>query len=920
MITIYIDKKKYYVPYLSNILQICLFLGKSLPYFCWHPILGSVGFCRQCAVKVYQNDSDTKGSIVMSCMTSIQEGMRISIADEEIRIFRKDIIELLMLNHPHDCPICSEGGSCHLQDMTVLSQHNMRRYRFRKRTFLNQYIGPFISHEMNRCITCYRCVRYYSDYADGKDFGAYGSSNKIYFGRIKEGPLESEYSGNLIDVCPTGVFTDKLNTKNFYRKWDLQYTPSVCHHCSIGCNINIGEKLGNICRIDNRYNTHINRYFLCDLGRFSYGYSNLGNRLKKPYQLINNKIKWLSYKKVINIIIKILKKSESKILGIGSTRASIESNIALYRLVGKKNFSNGMCSKLDKCMNLIINIIKNSNLCIPTISEIEQYDAILIIGEDITQTAARAALSVRQAIKNFKNINKNIKNDYKIPDWHAYAIKNIVQDKKNPLFILSIDKTKLDDISSWNYYGSIKKQEKLANCISDCIHGNFDFVKKYDKCLVEKIIFISKSLSNAKKPLIISGTSCFSYKIIQIASNIAQGLKKKGLPVGITLFSPSVNSVGSILIPGFSLDYALQRINNNKVKTLIILENDLYRFFSEHKIQKIFKKVENVIVIDHQVNKTVDHANIFLPCSNLYESSGTVINYETRAQRFFRAYISNFYNSTICVLDSWRWLHGLSMGISSISLIEKFTLDDMINLCKLSFPFLKKLDNISPNANYRLNGQKIARSSKRSSGRTACVSKNDIHEPTSPIDLDTMFSFSMEGTSTQNIDKNFSYIPFSWSPGWNSNQSSYQSSIFLENEKNCMYEGIVLYPYKNNKVNSNFITFNLSKKNKKQNKCFTIVPYYSLLHSEELSQKYLKKFNKKDHDFIRLNVLNALELNVIDGDVIEFTFCMNFFRFSVCISKKLDKYLLGLPVGSFNIPISFIGGIVTDLKKRINNE
>src|SRR3546814_8083706 len=102
-----------------------------------------------------------------------------------------------MTNHPHDCAICDEGGSCHLQDMTVMSGHNYRRFRFNKRTYQNQYLGPFLNHEMNRCIHCYRCVRFYKDYAGGTDLDAMGAHNHVYFGRSEDGVLENEFSGNL---------------------------------------------------------------------------------------------------------------------------------------------------------------------------------------------------------------------------------------------------------------------------------------------------------------------------------------------------------------------------------------------------------------------------------------------------------------------------------------------------------------------------------------------------------------------------------------------------------------------------------------------------------------------------------------------------------------------------------------------------
>ncbi len=152
-------------------MKTCLGLGFDLPYFCWHPAMHSVGACRQCAVKQFRDENDTRGSIVMACMTPVTDGMRVSIDDPEARRFRSGVIEWMMTNHPHDCPVCDEGGECHLQDMTVMTGHCQRRFRFKKRTCTNQDLGPFVAHEMNRCIACYRCTRFYNEYAGGRDFG-----------------------------------------------------------------------------------------------------------------------------------------------------------------------------------------------------------------------------------------------------------------------------------------------------------------------------------------------------------------------------------------------------------------------------------------------------------------------------------------------------------------------------------------------------------------------------------------------------------------------------------------------------------------------------------------------------------------------------------------------------------------------------
>jgi NADH-quinone oxidoreductase subunit G len=253
------------VPEGTTVLEAAQSVDIPIPHFCWHPALGKAGACRVCAVKLL--DGPVKG-VQMSCMLPAQDGMVVSTTDDEAMAMRKSVIEWLMINHPHDCPVCDEGGECQLQDFTIAGGHGIRRYDGKKRTYRNQYLGDFIEHEMNRCIQCYRCARFYQEYAGGNDFGAMGRAALVYFGRQDDGPLESPFSGNLVDICPTGVFTDK--TARFRaRYWDYDMAPSVCPHCSLGCNTVPMARYRELLKTTARRNDHVNGWFICDKGRFS---------------------------------------------------------------------------------------------------------------------------------------------------------------------------------------------------------------------------------------------------------------------------------------------------------------------------------------------------------------------------------------------------------------------------------------------------------------------------------------------------------------------------------------------------------------------------------------------------------------------------------------------------------------------------
>ncbi|MBP2281504.1 NADH-quinone oxidoreductase subunit G [Psychrobacter sp. PL19] len=551
MAVIHIDGSTVEVDSSDNLLQACLSLGIDVPYFCYHPALGSVGSCRQCAVKQYKDKEDLeagRGRLVMSCMVAPTDDMYISVTDDEAKEFRKSMVELLMTNHPHDCPTCEEGGHCHLQDMTYMSGHSRRRYRFTKRTHHNQELGPFIGHEMNRCIACYRCVRFYKDYAGGEDLGVYGANNRVYFGRDKDGQFESEFSGNLTEVCPTGVFTDKTHSERYNRKWDMQYAPSICHGCSAGCNISAGERYGELRRIENRYNGEVNRYFLCDRGRFGYGYVNREDRPNQALELINNKHVKINIDYALDETIKRLK--DKKVIGIGSPRASLETNFALKNLVGFDNFSTGLSHQQQALVNKCIEVLSTEGIYNPGMTDIESHDAVLILGEDITQTSARVALSVRQAAKNE---GLKMAAAAKTQAWLAEPVQRIAQGALSPVYVIDVTQTKLDDISKFSVVATPEDITKLGFKVADEIKLLADDLSQIvdqqasDSSLAPTDQAQSESdpmqalaqqiaydLVQADRPLVISGTSLSSTALIEAAAQITQVLSQKRAAIKAT--------------------------------------------------------------------------------------------------------------------------------------------------------------------------------------------------------------------------------------------------------------------------------------------------------------------------------------------------------------------------------------------------
>jgi NADH-quinone oxidoreductase subunit G len=756
MAKIVIDGVTYEVNPSNNLLQESLSQGLDLPYFCWHPCMGSVGACRQCAVKQYRDENDENGMIVMACMTPATDGAIISIEDAQAKKMREQVIESLMISHPHDCPVCEEGGECHLQDMTQMSGHNYRRYDKKKVTHRNQYLGPFINHEMNRCITCYRCVRYYDDYAGGTDLSAQASHHHVYFGRQDDGVLENEFSGNLIEVCPTGVFTDKAFSKRYSRKWDLQVAPSVCTGCAAGCNTSPGERYGELRRIVNRYNSEVNGYFLCDRGRFGFDFVNSENRITAAFRRNRDGSEWIEEVDAGDAKAAVANLKKTSVLGIGSPRASNESNFALRSLVGQENFFAGYSDLEHESMQLINNLMTNDTFHNPSIREIEQADAILILGEDVTNVAPRIALALRQSVRQRA---QELAEENRIPQWQDAAVRELAQRELSPLTVMTPYATRLEDVTTHSIVDSISGLIAMAisicNEISSEAPSSSEAGSDANKKARDLICQIANELSEAKRPLIIAGSTAGDPNTLKAAANIARALSaKRSKTTDLCLLSPEVNSVGLSLMvnPENSLGKALELLSSGEVKNVVVLENDLYRRASTASVDAALQIAESVVVADHLPTATTAQATLVLPSTGFSEHEATYVNFEGRAQLSYQVHRCHS-----DALPSWRWFMGADIA----------HVNDLISLCASEIAELKVLSELISGTDI-IPGIKVPRQSHRYSGRTAMKANINVHEPKQPVDEESKMSFSMEGVPST---KDSNILASSWAPSWNSNQS-----------------------------------------------------------------------------------------------------------------------------------------------------
>jgi NADH-quinone oxidoreductase subunit G len=697
----------------QNLLQTCLAAGKDIPYFCWHPSLGAVGACRQCAVKVFAGPGDAEGKIVMACMTPPAAGMRVSIADGEASAFRESVVEFVLKNHPHDCPVCEVGGECHLQDMTAMTGHHKRRTDLPKRTHNSQDLGPFIRHEMNRCIGCYRCVRFYKDYAGGTDFGVFGSAANVFFGRPEDGTLENPFAGNLVEVCPTGVFVDKPFSQNFRRKWDMRSTPSVCPHCAVGCNVVLHERGGEVRRAVNRHNAAINGFFLCDRGRFGVGFLESGSRLRVSHDRYG---KVFSHEAAVGQLARVLQQGP---LGVGSPRASMEANFVLRRLVGVKNFYAGVARHEADVMAAALAALK----AVPaaSLAQAEQADVVLVLGQDPLLAAPRLALALRQAALRPP---ADVLDARGIPAWDDAAARHAMQGK-NPFMIVSPAPTGLDDVASTVL--KMPADEVVAFAL-DVAAGAADGIAGR----------ATRKLRAAARPLVVAGGGA---AMLLAGAAIVQALVREGVGAAFCGMVPAANSIGlgCMAAPAFAACPAGAPV--------IVLEADVLA----GEVAPALGQAAGLTCLDHVETATARGADLAIAVGSFADMDGTFVNMEGRVQRFYKAVFGE-----AVAPPAWMVLRdaGIAAGLLPAGLWPSqaaLLADIATELPGLELP--------APGP------QKPPSLPHRASGRTAARAHVDVREQAPPEAADSPFSPTMEGAVQTGA------APLVWAPGWNSGQA-----------------------------------------------------------------------------------------------------------------------------------------------------
>ena len=557
-----------------TVLQACEKVGVEIPVFCYHEKLSIAGNCRMCLVEIEKSPKP-----IASCAMPAADGMVIKTNTPKIEKSRKGVMEFLLANHPLDCPVCDQGGECDLQDQSMFYGIDKSRYKENKRAVPDKNMGPLIETQMTRCIHCTRCIRFATEIAGVPELGAIGRGEDMQITTYLEQSIQSELSGNVIDLCPVGALTSKPYIFEA-RPWELKKTETVDVMDAVGSNIRVDTYGWEVKRILPLINEDINEEWISDKTRYACD-GLLNQRLDTPYIKYSGKFEKASWEEVFKIIkSKIENTANDRIVGFAGDLNNMETGYIFKeffdRTLGSNNYD---C----RSSNRFVDINNRENYLFNSkINGIEESDLILIIG---------ANLRFESTILN------------------ARIRKSYVNQKTKVI--------SLNDIGDLTYpYQSLDGKIKT---IFDIFKGHHD---------------VSKEILNSKKPLIILGESLFELISAKAIFILIKNFLKTNNKITedwnpINVLSVDASTVGNLDLGIINNKKNIfDSLNNNQFEIVYLLGQDNLNFKKNNKF---------VIYQGSHGDKGAESADIILPGAAYTEQNGHYTNLEGKIQKAFKA-------------------------------------------------------------------------------------------------------------------------------------------------------------------------------------------------------------------------------------------------------------------------------------------
>ncbi|MEZ4831515.1 MAG: NADH-quinone oxidoreductase subunit NuoG [Caldilineaceae bacterium] len=401
-VTLKINDREVTVPAGTLVVDAAAKVDVEIPIFCSHPKLDPVGCCRMCMVEV----EGPRGSRLMTaCTLPVAEGMAIHTDTAQVKEVQEANLGFILLNHPLDCPICDKGGECPLQDQTMRFGPGISQLVEPKRLKKKHYlISDTIVLDQERCVLCWRCIRYLEEWEDKPQLGLFHRGSQTIIDVQDGKPVDAKTSGNIIDICPVGALTNRVS-RFAYRPWQVERTPSICTQCSVGCNLRMDSRTHDLRRVIARENMGVNDMWLCDKGRFAFDWVNDETRLKMPLVRKNGKLEPVQWSEALTYVADRLKAIKAEhgadaIGGIGSAKLSNEANYLLQRfmrqVVGTNNIDHrngGDVAAIATGLPALADVMK------PQYGPNPKVDTVLLFGIDPSEELPILDLHLKRAVR-----------------------------------------------------------------------------------------------------------------------------------------------------------------------------------------------------------------------------------------------------------------------------------------------------------------------------------------------------------------------------------------------------------------------------------------------------------------------------------------------------------------------------------------
>ncbi|SAK39021.1 NADH-quinone oxidoreductase subunit NuoG [Caballeronia ptereochthonis] len=607
MVELEIDGKTVEVPEGSMVIQAAHKVDTYIPHFCYHKKLSIAANCRMCLVEV-----EKMPKAVPACATPVSAGMIVRTTSDKAVKAQQSVMEFLLINHPLDCPICDQGGECQLQDLAVGYGKSQSRYSEEKRVVFHKNVGPLISmEEMSRCIHCTRCVRFGQEIAGVMELGMLGRGEHSEITSFVGKTVDSELSGNMIDLCPVGALTSKP-FRYSARTWELSRRKSVSPHDSVGANLVVQVKNNRVMRVLPMENEAINECWISDKDRFSYEGLNSDERLAKP--MLKQGGKWIEtdWQTALEYVAKGLKgikadHGANAIAALATPHSTVEE---LYLL---KQLAEGVGTP-----NVDFRL-RQSDFSAPVgvgapwlgtkIADLSTVDTAFVIGSFLRRDHPLFAARLRQAAKNGAKITfLNASNDDSlIPTAHR---------------LVAAPSAWLDQLAG--IAAAVSEARGIA--LPDAFAGREVSAAAKD---------VAASLSAGEKRVVLLGNVAVQHPDFAQIQAAAQWIADT---TGATLgfLTEGANSVGAYLVGALPGEGGLnaREVFEQPRKGYLLL-NVEPEFDTANPTQAIAAlKAAEMVVVMSPFRHGMDYADVLLPIAPFTETSGTFVNAEGTAQAF----------------------------------------------------------------------------------------------------------------------------------------------------------------------------------------------------------------------------------------------------------------------------------------------